>query len=174
MKIYLSNSTDGQWNLISLFTSPVKKGGRPWTTDECSAFNALLYMNRTGCQGRYFPENTHFTLQFTAILKRGETIVVKIVWLISCARMFVKMLIELPHIAVDVLGLLICVIIHNAATSDCSGKPLYNRVKSSFQRVLEIIKSSTGEFKVVQWRWIFEISFESFNRYRKINNDLAK
>lgn len=101
------------------------------------------------------------------------------------------------HISVDVLGLLICVIVHSAATSDrsgaklliakavdiCptlklfwadggySGKPLYDWVKLTFQRVLEIIKRPTGEFKIVQWRWIVERTFGWFNRYRRLSKD---
>ena len=56
MKTYPSDLTDDQWNLISPLIPPRKQGGRPRTTDERSVFNALLYMNRTGCQWRFFPE----------------------------------------------------------------------------------------------------------------------
>ena len=101
------------------------------------------------------------------------------------------------HIAVDVLGLLIAVVVHSAGISDragaksliekalsiCStiqhfwadggysGKPLFNWVKSTFQRVLEIVKRPTKEFKVVQWRWIVERTFGWFNKYRRLSKD---
>lgn len=101
------------------------------------------------------------------------------------------------HIAVDVLGLLICVIVHSAGTSDragarllitqalaiCptielfwadggySGRPLLNWVQSMFGRVLEIITRPRGIFKVVQWRWIVERTFGWLNRYRRLSKD---
>ena len=101
------------------------------------------------------------------------------------------------HIAVDVLGLLICVIVHSAGISDragakllipkalsiCStiklfwadggysGKPLFSWVKSTFERILEIIKRPTGKFKMVQWRWIVERTFGWLNKYRRLSKD---
>lgn len=57
MKTYPSDLTDEQWQLIFPLIPPGKPGGRHRTTDERSVFNALLYMNRTGCQWRYLPEN---------------------------------------------------------------------------------------------------------------------
>ena len=52
-----------------------------------------------------------------------------------------------------------------------SGKPLFNWVKMSFQKILEIVKRPTKEFKVVQWRWIVERTFGWFNRYRRLSKD---
>jgi len=101
------------------------------------------------------------------------------------------------HIAVDVLGLLLYVVVHSAGTSDragakiliekalsifptiklfwadggYSGKPLFDWVQSTFQKVLEIVKCPTGKFKVVQWRWIVERTFGWFNRYRRLSKD---
>lgn len=101
------------------------------------------------------------------------------------------------HIAVDVLGLLICVIVHSAGISDragarllipkaldiCptiklfwadggySGQPLFTWVKATFARVLEIITRPRGMFKVVQWRWIVERTFGWLNRYRRLSKD---
>jgi len=101
------------------------------------------------------------------------------------------------HIAVDVLGFLICVIVHSAGQSDrsgaksliekalsiCStikifwadggysGKPLFNWVKTTFQKTLEIVKRPTKEFKVVQWRWIVERTFGWVNKYRRLSKD---
>ena len=101
------------------------------------------------------------------------------------------------HIAVDVLGLLICVIVHSAGISDragakllipkalsiCStiklfwadggysGESLFSWVKSTFERILEIIKRPTGKFKMVQWRWIVERTFGWLNKYRRLSKD---
>ena len=52
-----------------------------------------------------------------------------------------------------------------------SGKPLFNWVKMSFQKILEIVKRPTEEFKVVQWRWIVERTLGWFNRYRRLSKD---
>ena len=49
--------------------------------------------------------------------------------------------------------------------------PFYDLVKVTFQKVLEIIKRPTGEFKIVQWRWIVERTFGWFNRYRRLSKD---
>ena len=56
MKDYPSDLTDEQWSLIAPLIPSGKKGGRPRKTDERLILDALLYMNRTGCQWRYFPE----------------------------------------------------------------------------------------------------------------------
>lgn len=56
-KLYPSDLTDEQWQLIEPLLPPVKPGGRPRTTDLRAVVNALLYMNRTGCQWRYIPKN---------------------------------------------------------------------------------------------------------------------
>jgi len=53
---YPSDLTDEQWDLISPFIPPGKQGGRPRETNERLVVDALLYMSRTGCQWRYFPE----------------------------------------------------------------------------------------------------------------------
>lgn len=56
MQEYPSDLTNEQWDLISPLIPPAKTGGRPRTTSERLVINALFYMNRTGCQWRYFPE----------------------------------------------------------------------------------------------------------------------
>ena len=56
MKDYPSDLSDGQWSLIAPLVPAAKKGGRPRKTDERLIIDALLYMNRTGCQWRYLPE----------------------------------------------------------------------------------------------------------------------
>lgn len=52
-----------------------------------------------------------------------------------------------------------------------SGRPLFNWVKSTFARVLEIVKRPTGKFKLVQWRWIVERTFGWLNKYRRLSKD---
>ncbi len=52
-----------------------------------------------------------------------------------------------------------------------SGNPLFTWVKSTFGRVLEIVKRPSGIFKVVQWRWIVERTFGWLNKYRRLSKD---
>lgn len=103
------------------------------------------------------------------------------------------------HIAVDVLGLLMCVMVQSANISDrkaardliasvlqiCStlqifwadggytGK-LIDWVKTTFQRILEIVLRPRGSFKIVQWRWIVERTFGWLNRYRRLSKDYER
>jgi len=57
---YPTDLTDSQWNLLEpLLPKPKnggKKGGRP-SSDLRQIINALLYLNRTGCQWRMLPNN---------------------------------------------------------------------------------------------------------------------
>jgi putative transposase len=52
---YRTDLTNDQWDLISKFIPPAKRGGRPRTTDERRAIDAILYLVRTGCQWRELP-----------------------------------------------------------------------------------------------------------------------
>lgn len=54
---YLSDLTDGQWELIEPLIPAPKPGGRPRTTDVREVVNALIYVVRTGCQWRQLPIN---------------------------------------------------------------------------------------------------------------------
>lgn len=103
------------------------------------------------------------------------------------------------HIVVDVLGMLICVMVHSAGIQDRAGAKmvfekalsicpslqlfwadggytgkLIDWVKTTFQRVLEIIKRPRGEFKIVQWRWIVERTFGWLNCYRRLSKDYER
>ena len=49
-KPYATDLTDNQWGLIELHLPPAKSGGRPRTTDLREVVNAILYLNRAGCQ----------------------------------------------------------------------------------------------------------------------------
>ena len=53
---YASDQKDGEWNLIMPLLPPVKRLGRPRTTDLREVLNAILYMARTGCQWRMLPK----------------------------------------------------------------------------------------------------------------------
>jgi len=53
---YPSNLTDEQWALIEPLLPRAKPGGRPRKTDLREVFNALLYLNRAGCQWRLLPQ----------------------------------------------------------------------------------------------------------------------
>jgi len=101
------------------------------------------------------------------------------------------------HIAVDVLGLLLAVIVHSAAIDERSGaKMLMLRVKQWFpttvkvwadggytgsklqnwflaicQCILEIVKRPRNKFQIVKWRWIVERSFGWLNWQRRLSKD---
>ena len=101
------------------------------------------------------------------------------------------------HIAVDVLGLLLPVIVHSAAIDERSGtKMLMLRVKQWFpttvkvwadggytgsklqnwflaicQCILEIVKRPRKKFQIVKWRWIVERSFRWLNWQKRLSKD---
>jgi putative transposase len=101
------------------------------------------------------------------------------------------------HIAVDVLGLLICVIVKSANIQDYKGAfdllsmakeicptiqkfwadsgyhvhALLDWVTEVLKSTLEIIKRPRKTFKIVQWRWIVERTFGWLNRYRRLSKD---
>jgi len=55
--LYGSDLTQQQWMIIQTMIPPAKKGGRPRTIDMRNVINALLYVNRSGCQWRLLPKN---------------------------------------------------------------------------------------------------------------------
>jgi putative transposase len=54
-KPYPSDLTDEQWKLIEPLLPSAKPGGRPRKTELREIFNALLYVNRSGCSWRMLP-----------------------------------------------------------------------------------------------------------------------
>ena len=54
-KSYPSDLTDEQWQRMEPHLPPAKPGGHPRTTDMREVINAILYLNRTGCQWRALP-----------------------------------------------------------------------------------------------------------------------
>ena len=54
---YPSDLTDAQWALIERELPPLATRGRPCTYDRREIFNAILYVDRTGCQWRYLPHD---------------------------------------------------------------------------------------------------------------------
>jgi len=55
-KRYPSDLTNEQWDIIRPLIPDSKPGGRPRSTDLRAVMDALLYIDRTGCQWRYLPE----------------------------------------------------------------------------------------------------------------------
>jgi putative transposase len=53
---YPSDLTTEQWNLIRNSIPQARPGGRSRTTCMRKVFNAILYLNRTGCAWRYLPK----------------------------------------------------------------------------------------------------------------------
>jgi transposase len=56
-KPYPSDLTDEQWALIGPMIPPEQWGGRTRTVDMREVTNAILYLNRTGCQWRAIPND---------------------------------------------------------------------------------------------------------------------
>lgn len=56
-RLYPSNLTDQQWEIIRNLIPPARSGGRPRTTDPRAIVNAILYLTRSGCAWRYLPRD---------------------------------------------------------------------------------------------------------------------
>lgn len=54
---YPSDLTDKQWKLIEPFVRDEGGWGRPVTISRRAIVNAILYLNRTGCQWRMIPHD---------------------------------------------------------------------------------------------------------------------
>nr|WP_222845435.1 transposase [Legionella genomosp. 1] len=101
------------------------------------------------------------------------------------------------HLAVDVLGLVLAVVVHSAGIDESSGakllmrrlsvcfpgilkvwadggysgNPLKEWFLSLFQCVLEIVRRPRKRFQIVKWRWIVERTFGWFNWQRPLSKD---
>lgn len=56
-KPYPTDLTDHQWELLQLSIPDAKPGGRPRSVDLREVVNALLYLNRSGCQWDMLPHD---------------------------------------------------------------------------------------------------------------------
>jgi putative transposase len=56
-KIYPSDMSDAQWNLIRPLIPPAKSGGRPREVEMRQIVNGTLYMVRGGCSWRMLPKD---------------------------------------------------------------------------------------------------------------------
>lgn len=56
-KRYPSDLTDIQWALVEPLIPPAKSGGRPREVDLREVVNAILYLNRSGCQWDMLPHD---------------------------------------------------------------------------------------------------------------------
>jgi putative transposase len=56
-KVYATDVTDEQWELIESLIPPVKHGGAPRTVNMRLIFNTILYINKTGCQWAMIPKD---------------------------------------------------------------------------------------------------------------------
>jgi putative transposase len=54
-RTYPTDLTDKQWELLEPFIPDAKPGGRPREVNIREVVNALLYLNRTGCQWEFLP-----------------------------------------------------------------------------------------------------------------------
>ena len=56
-KPYSTDLTDEQWELLELVIPPAKRGGRPRAVSMREVVNAILYLNRSGCQWDMLPHD---------------------------------------------------------------------------------------------------------------------
>jgi putative transposase len=56
-KAYPSDLTDEQWGLMQIVVPEAKPGGRPRSVDMREVINAMLYINRSGCQWDMLPHD---------------------------------------------------------------------------------------------------------------------
>ena len=54
---YPSDVTDEEWAIIGPMIPPARTGGRKRQTDVREVFNAIRYVDRTGCQWRQLPKD---------------------------------------------------------------------------------------------------------------------
>ena len=52
---YPSDLNEQEWVILERLIPPAKPGGRPRSTDMREVINAILYVDRTGCQWRALP-----------------------------------------------------------------------------------------------------------------------
>jgi putative transposase len=52
---YPTDLTETEWPLLAPLIPAAQRGGRPRTTDMREVVNAILYVLRSGCQGRLLP-----------------------------------------------------------------------------------------------------------------------
>ena len=66
---YASDTTDAEWLLLSFFLPPRCRVGRPREVCRRQGVNAILYVNRTGCQWRQLPRDFRVVVGLAA---RGQ------------------------------------------------------------------------------------------------------
>ena len=54
---YPSDVTDDEWAIIEPMIPPARTGGRKRDTNMRDVFNAIRYLDRTGCQWRLLPKD---------------------------------------------------------------------------------------------------------------------
>ena len=54
-KVYPSDLTDEQWQVLQPLLPPAKRGGRPRTVNLREVVDAIFYLEKTSCQWAYLP-----------------------------------------------------------------------------------------------------------------------
>ena len=228
---YVSDLTDKQWNRIKTLLPSPSDIGRPRTTSMRDVIDALLYMNRTGCQWALLPsefpprstvygyfaawrddgvwDDINRTLREEVRVQSGRqpTPSAAIIDSQTTKNAHVcdntgydgakKTKGRKRHIAVDVMGWLLVVMVHSAGLQDrqgakgvlallnprfpglqrvwadggYSGHKLADWLFKLCQCVLEIVKRPRKRFQIVKWRWIVERSFGWLNWQRRLSKD---
>lgn len=56
-KVYPSDVTDQEWDILKAYIPPPKRGGRPAKHERREIVNAINYVLRTGCSWRALPHD---------------------------------------------------------------------------------------------------------------------
>src|SRR6266704_2899487 len=117
---YPSDLSEREWAILEPLIPPAKPGGHPRTTDMREVINAILYLDRTGCQWRALPHEfppwstvwSYFrTWRNNGTWKRMHT----------ALREGMRVKGRKRHVLVDTMGLIAGVLVHEANIQDHDG-----------------------------------------------------
>ena len=188
-KSYPSNLTHVEWVLFEPLIPPAKPGGRPRTVCMLEVVNAIFYV--LGCAWRLLPhdfppwqtvygyfrswrktgvwEQMNDALRKSVRLEAGQQPSAAILDSQSVKTKGErgydsnkKVKGRKRHILVDVMGLLLCVLVHKANTQERAGaKRLLQRVKEKGFARLQLICADGGYDGQPMRDWVFDLAIRS-------------